>query len=127
MSIETPYAIGIQVATQYLDEESVPEHNRFVFAYTIRIENQGSVPARLLHRHWVVTDADGHIEEVHGEGVVGEQPWLRPGDGFEYSSGVVLATSLGTMQGSYDLMADDGTHFQAEIPAFTLSTPRTLH
>ena len=74
-----------------------------------------------------MTDADGHIEEVHGEGVVGEQPWLRPGDGFEYSSGVVLATSLGTMQGSYDLMADDGTHFQAEIPAFTLSTPRTLH
>ena len=127
MSIETPYAIGIQVATQYLDEESVPEHNRFVFADTIRIENQGSVPARLLHRHWLVTDADGQVQEVHGEGVVGEQPWLRPGDGFEYSSGVVLGTSLGTMQGSYDLMADDGTHFQAEIPAFTLSTPRTLH
>ena len=127
MSIETPYAIGIDIATQYLDEESAPDQSRYVFAYTIRIENQGSVPARLLHRHWVVTDADGHVEEVHGEGVVGEQPWLRPGDGFEYSSGVVLGTSLGTMQGSYDLMADDGTHFQAEIPAFTLSTPRTLH
>ena len=127
MSSETPYAIGIDVATHYLDEESSPEDSRYVFAYTIRIENRGSQPARLLHRHWVVTDAEGHIEEVHGEGVVGEQPWLKPGDGFEYSSGVVLATSLGTMHGSYDLLADDGTHFKADIPAFTLSTPRTLH
>ena len=127
MSIETPYAIGIDIATQYLDEESAPDQSRYVFAYTIRIENRGSQPARLLNRHWVVTDEDGHVEEVHGEGVVGEQPRLRPGEDFEYSSGVVLPTSLGTMQGSYDLMADDGTHFQAEIPAFTLSTPRTLH
>ena len=127
MSHDAPYAIGIHVATQYLDEESSPDARRFVFAYTIRIENLGQQPARLTHRHWRVTDAEGHVEEVHGEGVVGEQPWLRPGDGFEYSSGVVLATSLGTMQGSYDLMADDGTHFKAEIPAFTLSTPRTLH
>ena len=127
MSIETPYAIGIDIATQYLDEESAPESGRYVFAYTIRIENRGSQPARLTHRHWVVTDADGHVEEVHGEGVVGEQPHLQPGEGFEYSSGVVLPTSLGTMHGSYDLVADDGTRFRADIPAFTLSTPRTLH
>lgn len=127
MSIETPYAIGIDVATHYLADESAPDEGRYVFAYTIRIHNHGSQPARLVSRHWTVTDAEGHVEEVHGEGVVGEQPWLRPGDGFEYSSGVVLPTSLGTMAGSYDWVADDGTHFKAEIPAFTLSTPRTLH
>lgn len=127
MSIEAPYAIGIDIATQYLDEESSPEEDRYVFAYTIRIKNRGSQPARLLNRHWVVTDADGHVEEVHGEGVVGEQPRLRPGEDFEYSSGVVLPTSLGTMHGTYDLQADDGTVFKADIPAFTLSTPRTLH
>ena len=127
MSIETPYAIGIDIATQYLDEESAPDQSRYVFAYTIRIENRGSQPARLLNRHWVVTDEDGQVEEVHGEGVVGEQPRLRPGEDFEYSSGVVLPTSLGTMQGSYELQADDGTVFKADIPAFTLSTPRTLH
>ena len=127
MSSETPYAIDIDVATHYLDEESSPEDGRYIFAYTIRIENRGNKPAQLLKRHWVVTDAEGHVQEVHGEGVVGEQPWLRPGDGFEYSSGVVLATSLGTMHGSYDLQADDGTQFSADIPAFTLSTPRTLH
>ncbi len=127
MSIETPYAIGIDVATHYLDEESSPEDGRYVFAYTIRIHNHGSLPARLVSRHWTVTDAEGRVEEVHGQGVVGEQPWLRPGDGFEYSSGVVLPTSVGTMEGSYDWVADDGTRFKAEIPAFTLSTPRTLH
>ena len=127
MSIEAPYAIGIDIATQYLDEESSPEEARYVFAYTIRIKNRGSQPARLLNRHWVVTDADGQVEEVHGEGVVGEQPRLRPGEDFEYSSGVVLPTSLGTMHGTYDLQADDGTVFKADIPAFTLSTPRTLH
>ncbi|PJK11207.1 Co2+/Mg2+ efflux protein ApaG [Lysobacteraceae bacterium NML120232] len=127
MSIDTPYAIGIEVVTHYLDEESAPESNRYVFAYTIRIENHGSVAARLTHRHWVITDADGRVEKVHGEGVVGEQPWLRPGDGFEYSSGVVLPTSLGTMSGGYEMQADDGTCFFAEIPAFTLSIPRTLH
>lgn len=127
MYIETPYAIGIDVATHYLDEESSPEDGRYVFAYTIRIHNHGSLPARLVSRHWTVTDAEGRVEEVHGEGVVGEQPWLRPGDGFEYSSGVVLPTSVGTMEGSYDWVADDGTRFKAEIPAFTLSTPRTLH
>ena len=127
MSSETPYAIGIDVATHYLDEESSPEDSRYVFAYTIRIRNQGTLPARLLNRHWVVTDAEGHVEEVHGEGVVGEQPWLRPGDDFEYTSGAVLETDIGVMQGAYDMLADDGTQFATPIPPFTLSIPRTLH
>ncbi|QYR53494.1 Co2+/Mg2+ efflux protein ApaG [Lysobacter soyae] len=121
------YAFDVSVATEYLDEESSAAEARFVFAYTIRIENSGSVPARLLRRHWRITDANGEVEEVHGEGVVGETPWLRPGDGFEYVSGVVLNTHVGTMEGSYDLVADDGTEFAATIPRFTLTVPRTLH
>ena len=121
------YAIAIDVATRFLDDESAPQENRFAFAYTIRIRNAGEVPARLLRRHWVITDANGQVQEVRGEGVVGEQPWLRPGDQFEYTSGAVLETQYGTMRGSYDWLADDGTHFEAPIPAFTLTVPRTLH
>ena len=121
------YALGIDVATRYLDEQSEPERDRYVFAYTIHIRNTGAVPARLLGRHWVITDANGKIEEVDGEGVVGEQPWLRPGEAFQYTSGAVLTTGLGTMQGSYEMVADDGTSFEAPIPAFTLTVPRTLH
>jgi len=121
------YAFDIDVATRYLDDQSEPEQDRYVFAYTIRIRNDGKVPARLLGRHWVITDANGKVEEVEGEGVVGEQPWLRPGEAFSYTSGAVLATNLGTMHGSYDMLADDGTQFDAQIPAFTLSVPRTLH
>ncbi len=123
----TAHAIGIHVSTCYLDEESSPEQGRYVFGYTIRIENHGQQAARLTHRHWFITDAEGRVEEVHGEGVVGEQPYLAPGEGFEYSSGVVLPTSLGVMHGHYEWLADDGTRFLAEIPVFTLSTPRTLH
>ncbi len=121
------YAIDIDVDTRFLDDQSAPDEDRYVFAYTIHILNRGKVPARLLGRHWVITDANGKVEEVVGEGVVGEQPWLRPGDGFEYTSGAVLETSLGTMRGSYDMLADDGTRFAAPIPAFTLTVPRTLH
>ncbi len=121
------YAIAIDVATRFLDDQSVPEDGRFVFSYTIHIRNHGKVPARLLRRHWIITDANGKIQEVRGEGVVGEQPWLRPGDDFEYTSGAVLETALGTMQGSYDMLADDGTRFDAPIAAFTLSVPRTVH
>ena len=117
----------IDVATRYLDEQSEPEQDRYVFAYTIHIRNRGRVPARLLARHWVITDANGKVQEVEGEGVVGEQPWLRPGEDFQYTSGAVLETSLGTMQGSYAMLADDGTQFEAPIPAFTLVVPRTLH
>ena len=121
------YALGIDVATRYLDEQSEPERDRYVFAYTIHIRNTGSVPARLLARRWVITDANGKIEEVAGDGVVGEQPWLRPGDDFTYTSGAVLETHQGTMEGAYAMLADDGTRFEAPIPAFVLAVPRTLH
>ena len=121
------YAIDVDVATRFLDDQSTPEDGRYVFAYTIRIHNRGRVPARLLSRHWIITDANGKVQEVHGEGVVGEQPWLRPGEDFRYTSGAVLETALGTMQGRYDMLADDGTRFDAPIAAFTLSVPRTLH
>ncbi len=122
-----PYAIDVAVATRFLDEESAPDDDRFVFAYTIRIRNAGEVPARLLTRHWIITDANGEVQEVRGDGVVGEQPWLRPGEQFEYTSGAVLKTAVGTMRGSYAMLADDGTRFDAAIAPFTLSIPRTLH
>jgi ApaG protein len=125
--MDTDYAIDIDVATRFLDERSAPEEGRFVFSYTIRIRNRGRVPARLLGRHWIITDANGKVQEVRGEGVVGEQPWLQPGENFRYSSGAVLETPMGTMRGSYDMLADDGTRFEAPIAAFTLSVPRTLH
>jgi ApaG protein len=121
------YAIHIAVATRFLDDQSAPEENRYAFAYTIRIRNAGELPARLLTRHWIITDANGKVQEVRGDGVVGEQPWLRPGEDFEYTSGAVLETVVGTMRGSYQLLADDGTAFEAPIPQFTLSIPRTLH
>ncbi|HWU70548.1 MAG TPA: Co2+/Mg2+ efflux protein ApaG [Pseudoxanthomonas sp.] len=121
------YAIDIDVATRFLADQSAPEDGRYVFAYTIHIRNRGRVPARLIDRHWVITDANGKTEEVRGEGVVGEQPWLRPGDDFEYTSGAVLETEQGTMRGSYGMLADDGTRFDAPIAPFALSVPRTLH
>ena len=121
------HAIAIEVATRFLPEESAPDDGRYVFAYTIRIHNHGPVPAQLISRHWIITDANGKTEEVEGDGVVGEQPYLRPGEDFEYTSGAILETSLGTMRGSYDMLADDGTRFAAPIPAFTLTVPRTLH
>jgi ApaG protein len=121
------YAIDIDVATRFLDDQSAPGEGRYAFAYTIRIRNAGGVAARLLRRHWIITDANGKVQEVRGDGVVGEQPWLRPGDQFEYTSGAVLETNVGTMRGSYAWVADDGTNFEAPIPAFTLAVPRTLH
>ncbi|MBN8429211.1 MAG: Co2+/Mg2+ efflux protein ApaG, partial [Xanthomonadales bacterium] len=123
----TDYQFDIDVDTRFLDDQSAPEEGRYVFAYTIHIRNEGKVPARLLGRRWLITDGNGKVQEVVGEGVVGEQPWLRPGEGFEYTSGAVLETDIGTMRGSYDVLADDGTRFAAPIPAFTLSVPRTLH
>ncbi len=120
---------NVKVAAQsfYIEEQSVPEQDRYVFAYTITIRNEGTVPARLLSRHWVITDSNGRVEEVRGEGVVGEKPYLRPGEGFQYTSGAIIETPVGSMQGSYQLIADDGVAFEAFIPAFTLSAPRTLH
>jgi ApaG protein len=121
------YHIEVQVTTRYLDDQSQPHENRYVFAYTITIKNRGQHPARLMSRHWIITDANGKVQEVRGDGVVGEQPWMRPGDDFQYTSGAVLETSVGTMRGSYQMVADDGTQFDAPIPEFTLSIPRTLH
>lgn len=121
------YALDIAVATRFLEDQSEPDKNRYVFSYTIHIRNCGRVTARLLSRKWRITDANGKVQEIEGEGVVGQQPRLRPGEDFEYTSGAVLETSLGTMQGSYRMLADDGTQFDAPIPPFTLSTPRTLH
>ena len=126
--MDTPlHASQVVVATRFLDDQSIPEDDRYVFAYTIQIRNTGEVPARLISRHWIITDANGKVQEVRGEGVVGEQPWLRPGESFEYTSGAVLETPLGTMHGSYQMLADDGTRFDAMIDPFTLSIPRTLH
>jgi ApaG protein len=122
-------AHNIKVAAQsfYIEEQSDPEQDRYVFAYTITIRNEGSVPAKLLTRHWIITDSNGKVEEVRGDGVVGEQPYLRPGEGFQYTSGAVIKTPVGSMKGSYQMLADDGITFDAEISAFTLSVPRTLH
>src|SRR3569623_766461 len=122
-----PYEIAIRVATRFLDDQSTPADNRFVFSYTITIENSGQHPARLLTRHRIITDSNGKVQEVRGDGVVGEQPWMRPGERYEYTSGAVLETAVGTMRGSYQMLADDGTRFDAAIPQFTLSVPRTLH
>ena len=121
------YTLEIQIATQFLDEESIPEQDRYVFAYTIRIRNLGRLPAQLVARHWIITDGNGRTEEVHGDGVVGEQPRLEPGEQFTYTSGATLPTSVGTMEGRYDMIGDDGTRFDAPIPPFTLAAPRTLH
>ena len=121
------HAIAIDVDTRFLADESEPEDGRYVFAYTIRIRNDGSAPARLVSRHWIITDANGREQEVRGDGVVGEQPRLKPGETFEYTSGAVLETGLGSMRGSYRMEDDDGSAFDAPIAPFTLSVPRTLH
>jgi ApaG protein len=119
--------IVVTVVTRYLPQQSEPERDLYAFAYTITIKNQGEVAARLTHRHWLISHGNGHTEQVDGEGVVGEQPRLLPGESHQYSSGAMIQSVVGSMQGSYDMLADDGTHFTAEIPEFTLSVPRTLH
>ena len=121
-----PHKIRVDVDTSYLAEQSNPGEKRYVFSYTITIRNEGSVPARLLTRHWIITDSNGKVQEVRGEGVVGEQPYLKPGQGFRYSSGAVLETPVGAMQGSYQMLADDGAHFDAPIAAFRLAMPGLL-
>jgi ApaG protein len=121
------HRITVDVDTQYLEDQSDPGERRFVFAYTITIRNRGAVPARLLTRHWIITDANGKVQEVRGEGVVGEQPHLMPGQGFRYTSGAVLETPVGSMHGTYQMLADNGVRFDAEIPAFTLAIPGTIH
>ena len=119
--------IRIQVATSYVDDESEPDSDRYVFAYTITISNSGQVPAQLISRHWIITDANGKVQEVNGDGVVGEQPKLKPGEEFRYSSGAVLETPVGAMQGLYRMEADGGISFDALIAPFTLAVPGLLH
>jgi ApaG protein len=121
------YHISISVNTAYLAEQSDPSTDRYVFAYTITIANTGTVAAQLISRHWVITDAENVTQEVKGLGVVGEQPLLRPGESFEYTSGTAMATPVGTMRGTYQMVAEDGNKFDAEIAMFTLSMPRVLH
>lgn len=121
------YNTKIDVETQYIPEQSDPQQQRYVFSYTITISNLGDVAAKLLTRHWIITNADGKEEEVKGKGVVGEQPHLQPGDGFQYTSGTILETPVGSMHGSYQMLADDGERFEAIITPFTLSMPNTLH
>ena len=121
------YNTTVSVVTSYIPEQSDPDNDRFAFAYTITIKNEGSVPAKLLSRHWIITDADGSSQEVRGEGVVGEQPHLQPGEDFEYTSGTLLDTPVGSMRGSYQMLADDGKEFECPIAPFTLSMPNKLH
>jgi ApaG protein len=121
------HSIQVEVETQYIEEQSLPDQDHYVFAYTITIHNSGSIAAQLLNRHWIITDANNRVQEVKGEGVVGEQPHLKPGEQYRYTSGTMLETPVGTMRGSYQMLADDGVEFDAEIPTFTLSMPRTLH
>ena len=127
MAQEKLYDIDVNAATQYLAEQSDETAGRYVFAYTITIRNAGSVAAQLISRHWIITDAQGLVQEVRGLGVVGAQPTLEPGESFEYTSGASIATPVGTMRGSYQMLAADGTRFEAPIPEFTLSVPRVLH
>lgn len=119
--------IQVSVKTAYMEEHSSLELERYVFAYMITIHNTGTVAAKLLTRHWIITDANGKIQEVYGDGVVGEQPYLRPGEAFQYTSAAVIETPVGSMQGSYQMIGDDGVAFEAPIAAFGLSIPHTLH
>jgi ApaG protein len=127
MTDPSRYRIEVNAATQYLADQSDEAAGRYVFAYTITLRNSGSVAAQLISRHWVITDAQGLVQEVRGLGVVGEQPLLEPGQSYEYTSGTAIATAVGTMKGAYQMVATDGTRFEATIPEFTLSVPRVLH
>ena len=123
----TKYHVAVTAVATFVPEQSDEQENRYVFAYTITITNTGAVAAQLLRRHWIITDASNQIQEVSGLGVVGEQPYLRPGESFQYSSGSSINTPVGTMRGTYQMVAEDGIKFDAEIPEFVLSVPRVLH
>ncbi len=123
----TAHKISVEVETDFLNDQSEPRQDRFVFSYTITIRNDGDVPARLMTRHWVITDANGKVQEVRGDGVVGEQPYLKPGQGVRYSRGAVIDTPVGSMQGSYQMIADDGVRFDAPISPFRLAMPGVLN
>ena len=124
---DNKYRIEVSPMPQFIPEQSDPENDRYIFAYTITIRNIGEVPAQLVSRHWIITDGNNEIQEVRGLGVVGKQPLLQPGESYQYTSGSSLTTPIGTMKGTYQMVAEDGTHFEAEIPEFVLATPRALH
>ncbi len=121
------YEVTVDPTAKFLADQSDPAKNQYVFSYTITITNTGDIAAQLVSRHWIITDADHKVQEVKGLGVVGQQPLLKPGESFEYTSGASIQTAVGTMRGSYQMMAEDGKAFDAPIPLFTLSVPRTLH
>ncbi len=127
MAISKTYQVKVTALPQFVAEQSDPDAERYVFAYTITVENVGTVTAQLISRHWIITDGNSNVQEVRGLGVIGEQPLLRPGEKYEYTSGCQLDTPVGIMRGTYQMMAEDGTAFEAEIPAFTLAIPRVLH
>ena len=127
MAESKKYQIAASAFPQYIADQSDPASERYIFAYTITIENTGTVPAQLISRHWVITDGNSRVQEVRGLGVVGQQPLLKPGETFEYTSGCQLDTPVGTMRGTYQMTAEDGTQFEAVIAEFTLSIPRVLH
>lgn len=127
MSSHKHYECSVTVATAFLPEQSDDARDRYVFSYTITIRNTGTIGAQLISRHWIIKDAAGEVQEVRGLGVVGAQPLLQPGESFEYTSGCVLVTPIGSMQGSYQMVAEDGTQFDTMIPEFNLTMPRVLH
>lgn len=127
MQQDRRYEITVKARSAFVPEQSDEGENRYVFAYTITITNTGTIAAKLVSRHWVITDSDNQVQEVRGVGVIGEQPLLKPDEKFEYTSGAAIATPVGTMRGSYQMVAEDGARFEAPIPEFTLSVPRVLH
>ena len=127
MESDNKYQVSVSTETEYIADQSDEAKGRFVFSYTVTIRNNGTVPVQLISRHWLITNAHNLVQEVRGLGVVGAQPLLKPGEHFEYTSGTALATPVGTMSGSYQMVAEDGTQFDAPIPEFTLSVPRVLH
>ncbi|TCV84681.1 Co2+/Mg2+ efflux protein ApaG [Sulfurirhabdus autotrophica] len=127
MADSKKYEITVTPKTVFIPEQSDEDNDRYVFAYTMTITNTGNMAAQLISRHWLITDAENQVQEVRGLGVIGEQPLLKPGESFEYSSGTAIATPVGTMRGSYQMVAEDGIKFDATVPEFTLSMPRVLH
>ena len=127
MADSKKYDITVAANATYVADQSDPSRNQYVFSYKITVTNTGSVPAKLISRHWIITDGEHRVQEVKGLGVIGQQPLLRPGESFEYTSGTHLATPVGTMRGTYQMIAEDGSAFEATIPLFTLSVPRVLH
>ena len=121
------HAITVVPKAVFVEDQSDPSKNQYVFAYTINIVNTGTLPVQLVSRHWLITDANGKVVEVKGLGVIGQQPWIKPGESFEYTSGTNIETAVGTMRGTYSMLAEDGQAFEAVIAPFTLSVPRILH